>query len=460
MASGNVSGSFRDTSGFIFTCDGVIYRRVNQVYREHYDLLMSSGFYRDLTGAGLLIPHEEADVSLAKSAEAYKVLQPEPVKFTSYPYEWCFSQLKDAALTTLEVQKRAIKSGMTLKDASAYNIQFVKGKLVLIDTLSFEKYVEGEPWVAYRQFCQHFLAPLALMSYKDVRLNQLFRVYIDGVPLDMASSLLPMRSRLNLPVLLNVHMHAASQKRYANKPMSREKMNKKMSRTSFLGLVDSLESCIQGLVWRPRGTEWAEYYQDDSYTPEALEHKKRIVGDFLDKAKPNTVWDLGGNIGVFSRLASSREIDTVSFDIDPACVEVNYRTVKDKGETNILPLLLDLTNPSPGIGWENRERTSLLERGGAEMVMALALVHHLAISNNVPLGRIASFLRRMCRWLIIEFVPKSDSKVQKLLATRKDIFPDYTREVFEREFSKLFRIQSAVGITDSQRTLYQMVAEV
>jgi ribosomal protein L11 methylase PrmA len=254
-------------------------------------------------------------------------------------------------------------------------------------------------------------------------------------------------------------MHAASQKRYANKPMSREKMNKKMSRTSFLGLVDSLESCIQGLVWRPRGTEWAEYYQDDSYTPEALEHKKRIVGDFLDKAKPNAVWDLGGNIGVFSRLASGRGIDTVSFDIDPACVEINYRTVKDKGETNILPLLLDLTNPSPGIGWENEERTSLLERGGAKMVMALALVHHLAISNNVPLGRIAGFLRRMCRWLIIEFVPKSDPKVQKLLATRKDIFPDYTREAFEREFGKQFRIQSVVDIMDSPRTVYLMVAE-
>jgi len=459
MASGDVSGSFRDTSGFIFTRDGVIYRQVNQVYRGHYDLLMTSGLYAELTNAGLLVPHEEGDVSLGKSAEAYKVLRPEPVKFTSYPYEWCFSQLKDAALTTLEIQKRALKSGMTLKDASAYNIQFVKGKPVLIDTLSFEKYVEGKPWVAYRQFCQHFLAPLALMSYKDVRLNQLFRVYIDGVPLDMASSLLPMRSRLNLPVLLNIHMHAASQKRYADKPVSKGTLGKRMSRTSFLGLVDSLESCIRGLVWRPRGTEWAEYYQDDSYTPEALEHKKRIVGDFLDKAKPNAVWDLGGNIGVFSRLASGRGIDTVSFDIDPACVEINYRTVKDKGETNILPLLLDLTNPSPGIGWENEERTSLLERGGAKMVMALALVHHLAISNNVPLGRIAGFLRRMCRWLIIEFVPKSDPKVQKLLATRKDIFPDYTREAFEREFGKQFRIQSVVDIMDSPRTVYLMVAE-
>lgn len=455
----NIAGSFRDPSGFIFTHEGIIYRQVNQVYKEHYDFLITSGLYQNLTGAGLLIPHEEVDVRLVKSAEAYKVLCPEPIKFTSYPYEWCFSQLKDAALATLEIQKRALKFGMTLKDASAYNIQFVMGKPVLIDTLSFEKYVEGEPWVAYRQFCQHFLAPLALMGYKDVRLSQLFRVYIDGVPLDMASSLLPVRSRFNLPVLMNVHMHAASQKSYAHKPVSQKTLGKKMSRTSFLGLIDSLESCIRGLSWRPRGTEWAEYYRDDSYTAEALEHKKQIVGDFLEKARPGTVWDLGGNIGVFSRLASSRGINTISFDIDPACVEINYRMMKEKGETNLLPLLLDLTNPSPGIGWENRERMALFERGGADMVIALALVHHLAISNNLPLDRIAGFLRRICRSLIIEFVPKKDPKVQRLLATRKDVFPDYTHEAFEREFGKLFKIQSAVNINNSLRTLYLMVEE-
>ncbi len=458
MAS-NVSGSFRDPSGFIFSHSGIIYRQVNQVYKEHYDFLIASGLFGELTRTGLLIPHAEVDTMLAKSPEVYKVLQPEAIKFTSYPYEWCFSQLKDAALITLEVQKRALKSGITLKDASAYNIQFVRGKPLLLDTLSFEKYVEGEPWVAYRQFCQHFLAPLALMSYKDIRLNQLLRVYIDGVPLDMASSLLPFRSRFNLPVLLNIHMHAASQKRYADKPVSAKALDKKMSRTSFLGLIDSLESCIRGLSWKPRGTEWADYYADDSYSPPALEHKKLVVSEFLDSTKPKNAWDLGANIGVFSRLASDRGTETMSFDIDPACVELNYRTAIERGEIHLLPLLIDLTNPSPGIGWENTERMSLVERGGADMVMALALVHHLAISNNLPLARIAGFLRKLCRTLIIEFVPKSDPKVRKLLATRKDVFPDYTREAFEREFSKLFKIQSAVDIKDSQRILYLMAVE-
>ena len=197
----------------------------------------------------------------------------------------------------------------------------------------------------------------------------------------------------------------------------------------------------------------------DSYTSDAIEHKKQLVASFLDKINPQTVWDLGANIGVFSRIASDKGIQTISFDIDPACVEINYLAAAEKGETNILPLFLDLTNPSPGIGWENKERVSFLERGQVDTVLALALIHHLAISNNLPLDRIASFLKKICSSLIIEFVPKSDPKVQKLLTTRKDIFPSYTKEAFESEFSKLFSIQTSVNIRDSERTLYLMLVK-
>ena len=179
---GSLSSSFRDPSGFLFVEDGSLYRQVNQVYRENYDHLIESGLYDALVSKGLLIPHKEASSDLARTDDAYKVLKPQPVPFISYPYEWCFSQLKDAALLTLQVQKTAIDFGATLKDASAYNVQFVGPKPVLIDTLSFEKYTEGQAWVPYRQFCQHFLAPLALMSCTDVRLSQLSRTYIDGVP--------------------------------------------------------------------------------------------------------------------------------------------------------------------------------------------------------------------------------------------------------------------------------------
>ena len=460
MANLNVSNSFRDPSGFAFLQDGVIYRQVNIAYKENYDYLISSGLYKSLTDSGLLIRHDEVDINLAKSGNAYKILKPELVKFISYPYEWCFSQLKDAVLTTLEIQKESLKYGMSLKDCSAYNIQFMKGRPVFIDTLSFEKYHEGEPWVAYKQFCQHFLAPLALMSYRNIRLNQLFRVYIDGVPLDLASSLLPFRTRFNLPLLLHIHFHAASQKHYADKPIGKEMIKKRLSRTSFLGLVDSLQSCIKKLTWRPKGTQWVDYYvSSNHYDSDAIEHKKQLVSDFLDKISPKTVCDLGANTGVFSRIASDKGIDTISFDIDPACVEINYLTAIERGETNILPLFLDLTNPSPGIGWENKETMSFLERVRADTVLALALIHHLAISNNLPLDRLASFFKKICSSLIIEFVPKSDPKVQKLLATREDIFSNYTQEAFESEFSKLFSIQTSAKIRNSERTLYLMSAK-
>lgn len=450
-----VASSFRDPSGFLFYRNGSLYRQVNLRYKEHYDLLMKSGLYKKLVGANLLIPHQEVDIEPENSERAYRVIKPERIPFISYPYEWCFSQLKDAALVTLGIQKMALDSGMVLKDSSAYNIQFTGAKPVFIDTLSFERYREGEPWIAYRQFCQHFLAPLALMSYKDVRLNQLLRIYLDGVPLDMASELLPFRTMLKISLLSHIHIHAKSQKHFADKAVRTKGF--KVSRTSLLGLIGNLESAVKRLEWKPKGTEWAEYYADTNYSESAMNHKKQVVAEFLDEIKPSSVWDVGANVGTFSRIAASRGIQTFSFDIDPACVELNYLDCKKSGETNVLPLLLDLTNPSPSIGWENAERSSLLERAPAQTVLALALAHHLAISNNLPLESIASFFSKLCsKSLIVEFVPKDDSQVQRLLANREDIFTDYTQNAFEREFSRYFTIQSSVKISDSKRTLYLM----
>jgi len=229
-----------------------------------------------------------------------------------------------------------------------------------------------------------------------------------------------------------------------------------MSRVGFLGLIDNLESAIKKLKWQPRGTEWADYYQNTNYSSGALHHKRQIVAEFLDKINPKSVWDFGANVGIFSRIASDRGIQTISFDIDPAAVEKNYLECIEENEANILPLLLDLINPSPGIGWQNQERTSLLERGPADAVFALALIHHLAISNNLPFDKIANFLNRICRSLIIEFVPKNDSQVQRLLSSREDIFPDYTQQAFESEFRKSFRIQESTKIRESERILYLM----
>jgi hypothetical protein len=211
--------SFRDPSGFVFVRDGVLYRQVNRVHREHYDRLMASGLYERLATDGLLVPHEEDDAVPAAPDLAYKVLRPERVPFVSYPYEWCFGQLKAAALATLAIQRTALDFGMSLRDASAYNIQFLQGKPTHIDTLSFETLREGEPWVAYRQFCQHFLAPLVLSRYRDARLGQLSRVHLDGIPLDLATGLLPWRARLHPPLLLHLFLHARRQRRHERTSM-------------------------------------------------------------------------------------------------------------------------------------------------------------------------------------------------------------------------------------------------
>ena len=385
---------------------------------------------------------------------AYKVIQPEIVPFISYPYEWSFSQFKDAALLTLAATRAALGKGMILKDASAYNIQFVNGRPLLIDTLSFDIYKEGSPWDAYRQFCQHFLAPLALAALGDIRLTQLLRVYIDGIPLDLASRLLPGRSKLDLSGLgLHIHVHASAQKQYADNP-SPQTASIVMSKTALLNLLNSLEKTILSLKWEPKGTEWGNYYNATNYSNESLKAKGNIVGRFIELASPKTAWDLGANNGLFSREASRRGVETIASDIDPAAVEQNYLAIKTTGEGHLLPLVIDLTNPSSAIGWAHAERDSFLERGPVDLVMALALIHHLAISNNVPLDSVAQFFASAGKWAIVEFVPKSDSQVKRLLATRKDIFDQYTQEGFEKAFAGYFTLEKKESIPGSDRTLY------
>jgi hypothetical protein len=456
MTRARVPGSFRDPSGFLFQSEGVVYRQVNPVFRDHYDLMMQSGFHRAAVDEGLLISHREVEAeSFPGSAAPYKILRPEQIAFISYPYEWCFSQLKDAALLTLRIQRRALEFGLSLRDASAYNVQFLRGLPVLIDSLSFEAYCEGRPWVAYQQFCKHFLAPLALMAHTHVDLRKLLRVNIDGIPLDLASRLLPGRTRIKLPLLLHVHLHARAHRKHADRPESAAKAREtRVTRTALTGLLDSLEVAVRSLQWEPKGTEWADYYSDTNYSTTALEEKKSLISGFLDEICPKSLWDLGANTGFFSRIASDLRIQTVACDVDDAAVEKNYRDCRGRGEDCLLPLVMDLTNPSPGIGWNNDERMSLFERGPADAVMALALVHHLAIGNNVPLSHIAHMFHRLCRFLIIEFVPKSDSQVQRLLANREDIFPNYDQQGFEEAFSDGFSLLERTALQDSERVLY------
>jgi len=445
-------GSFRDPGGFIFYDNGFVYRQINQCNKDSYENFMSSKLYEILVQQQMLIPHTEADIDSPDSQKKYKIIRPKKIPFISYPYEWSYTQLKDAALVILSIQKQALKHSFSLKDASAYNMQFKDGKPILIDTLSFEKYQAGHPWIAYKQFCQHFLAPLALMHYRDLRLSQLLKLYIDGIPLDLASLLLPFKSYFNFQVLVHIHMHAKSQKHFSDKIIRKNKY--KVSLNSTFGLIDSLETAIKKLNGKIQKTEWGDYYDHTNYDSISEKDKKEVVSKLIEKTKPETLWDIGANTGVFSRIAGIKGINTISFDIDPVAVEKNYLYCIKNNINNILPLLSDITNPSPGIGWNNKERTSLLNRGPADMVLALALIHHLAISNNLPLGKIANFFGALCSNLIIEFVPKQDSQVQRLLATREDIFSDYTQEKFEDEFSKYFSLKNVDKIKNSQRSIY------
>ena len=454
--TGGLGSSFRDPSGFVFRRDGEILRQINERYRDDWERLISSGLYEKLSADGRLIPHENLGVEEALTDDAFHVIRPQQVPFISYPYEWAFGQLKAAALLTLEIQRESIEHEMSLKDATAFNIQFLGARPVFIDTLSFERYEEGKPWVGYRQFCEHFLAPLAVMAYTDHNLGALQRLWIDGIPLSIASKMLPLRTRLKFSLMTHIHMHAGSQKRHEDDATPTSERRGSFSRLAMLGLLDSLQGAVKSLNWGASGTEWAEYYSETNYTDEAMQHKRTLVSDFVARVAPETVWDIGANTGEFSLLARDAGASVVAMDVDRAAVERLYRRLSDDGEERILPIVMDLANPSPALGWDHDERRSLKDRGPADMALALALVHHLAIGNNVPFPMIASFMRDVCETLVVEFVPKSDSQVQRMLASREDVFDWYDQPHFESAFAEQFSIEQAVEVTDSERMLYLM----
>ena len=456
----SIAGSFRDPGGFLYAVDGELYRQVNPQYRLQYERLSGSGLMSELFEDNLLVEHEETSLASAATPDAYKVLKPAPLPFVSYPFEWSFGQLKAAALLTLTILKRALNHNMVLKDASAYNVQFLGARPLFIDTLSFDIYEEGAPWTAYRQFCQHFLAPLALMASVDSRLSQLCQTNIDGIPLDLVDAMLPLRVKLRPSIATHISLHARAQRRYAgagNPNIGKAAATPRVSRLGLQGIIRNLEQAVARLHWRLPDTEWANYYSDTNYSEKAMSSKRRLVAEFLSAiGHQRLIVDTGSNTGEFSAIAARYADYVVSMDVDPVAVETQFRDLSMANREDILPLRVDLTVPSPGIGWANEERLALQDRSSNSTVLALALVHHLAIANNVPLPRIADFFSQYAKDLVIEFVPKSDSQVARLLATREDIFTHYTRARFEKDFSRRFKIQRSSQIVCSERTLYLM----
>ncbi len=418
-------------------------RQVNLSYRADYDYLMGSGLYEQLQLNRLIIPHSEIDTERAASPTCvYKVIQPQQLPFVSYPYEWCFSQLKDAALVTLKIQQEALSNGMILKDASAYNIQFLNGRPLLIDTLSLQRYQPGTAWTAYRQFCQHFLAPLTLMAFCDPRLLQLWRSHVDGIPLDLVVKLLPWHARLRIRLLLHLYVQVQAQKRWiAVEDRLRSDTRNRFSIESLSNLAKDLERTVEGISFVDTTSTWSSYYESEaSYTVDALAAKKKIVAEYVSQVQPLTAWDLGANTGYFTDIVNKAapKCQTVAWDYDMGCVEMMYRRVCESSASRLLPLVLDLTNPTPALGFAGNERMSLVERGPVDLVLMLAVIHHVAITYNVPFDRMAAWLASLCRWLIIEFVPKDDPQVQRLLRSRDDIFEGYHEHLFEKAFSCYF----------------------
>jgi len=445
------ASSFRDPSGFLYWQDGELYRFVDDSYKENFEHLLDSGLWEQLLKQNLVVNHKEID--------KYKIYKPDMLPFVSYPYEWSFSALKNAALLTLKIQKISLKYNMTLKDASAYNVQFIGSKPIFIDILSLEKYVEGTPWIAYKQFCQHFLAPLLLMSLKEYKLQSLLLSNIDGIPLDTTSNLLPKTTLLNFSILTHIHFNAFMQKSMQamqDKPLKNNN-NLKLSKNSLANLLTDLENIIKSLKLKDNKTVWADYYNIKNYDEDSFEYKKQLIREYLGLTQSETVVDLGANTGIFSKIANEAGKYVISCDMDYLAVENNYLQLKKEKNRKILPLIIDLCAPSPCIGWSCKERMSFFERtGNDKTVLALALIHHLRISNNVPVRKLAEFFAGICRELVIEFVPKEDSMVQKLLSTREDIFNDYSKEIFEQEFSNYFTIVKSSQIENSLRFLYLM----
>jgi ribosomal protein L11 methylase PrmA len=449
--------SFRDPDGFVYVSpEGDVLRQVNEPFLPAYERLMSSGLYHALVRQKMLVCHEEVALDRAFDPRAArKVIRVDKIPYPSYPYEWSFEQLKDAALLTLQVLQTALRHGFTLKDASAFNVMFVGARPVFIDTLSLTPYVEGQPWSGYGQFCRHFLAPLALMSYRDPRLASLLARFIDGIPLDLAAKLLPNKAKARLGLFLHLVLHARSVAKHAAEARPGRPA---LPKQRLEQLVQHLTAVVSALgLAEDGGSGWANYYDQTNYTEEAFEQKKTLVSRLIEQCDPRLQFDLGGNTGVFSRLCRAPHRYTVCFDLDPLVVNRAYKISRQASDGDILALLLDLSNPTPALGWDSQERRSWKERARPDLVLALALIHHLAIANNVSLGMLARFFSTLtAQHLVIEFVPKDDSQAQVLLRSRKDIFPDYTREGFEAAFRDHFDIAWSKPLPGSKRWLYLM----
>lgn len=385
------------------------------------------------------------------------VLLHERIPFVSYPYEWTFGMLQDAALLQLELMREALEEGLILKDATPYNVQFRGARPQFIDIGSFERLREGEPWSGYRQFCMQFLFPLMLTAYKGIRHQPFLRGRMDGITAEECRALLSFRDRFRRGTTTNVFLHARLDRR---EPETGQDVKAELRRAGFKtelikANVRKLEKVVRALDWKVRGSTWSDYGATTSYTEEGAEEKARFVREVVETRSWGQVWDLGCNTGRFSRIAAERAEGVVAVDLDEVVVEGLYRTLRKEGNTKILPLTMSLSDPSPALGWRGAERPRFEDRGRPDLTLALALVHHVAITDNVPLRDFVAWLAKPAGSLIIEFVDRDDPMAASLLSRKAPgSNPDYNRDEFERCLREHFTIERQAEVPPATRTLY------
>lgn len=456
------TGSFRDRDGRVYHSQDRVFRGLSAAALESFKQLQSKKFYAKLIESGKLIGTRELPAAENPLPGEVKdqwagFLEHDPVPVISYPYEWTFSMLKAAALLQLHLVERAVSNGFSLKDATPYNIQFVDRKPVFIDIPSFEPLQEGEPWSGYRQFCEMFLFPLFLQVYKGCNFQPFMRASIDGVNVQAAASLFGFRDRFRKGVMSHVWLQSKLDRRYGG---SSDNVRSNLKSAGFnreliLVNVRKLQKLVRKLEWDASGSEWGDYTEFHNYSDEDHLHKEAFIRDAVAREKPGTVWDIGCNTGQFSRIASAGCSQVVSTDIDHVAVERIF--LNPDTPDNILPLVQNVADPSPNWGWRNQERSDLQTRSKPELVLCLALIHHVVITANIPLAEFIDWLAGLTNKLVIEYVSRKDDKVQTLLRNKEDKYQDYSRESLESNLARHFVISSQKDVNDGDRTLYLCV---
>jgi ribosomal protein L11 methylase PrmA len=451
------SASFRDPAGHVYEKNGRIFRTITEHAIQEYSFLRDQGVLDRLVDKGLLIESRETsleEAGLDDSSGARLVVEHPRIPFVSYPYEWSFRALQAAALHHLELQIEALDLGAALSDATSYNIQFKGVQPIFIDLLSLRPYREGEYWAGYRQFCEQFLNPLLLRAYTGVAHNAWYRGSPEGIPAAELSRLLPLRRKLSPKTFAHVVLHGRLQDSAGSPDKAKSVKAGKFSRNAYLGMLHQLRSWIAGLhPAGDRGTVWQDYADTHSYSQEEHQKKKAFVSAFVESVRPGMLWDIGCNSGDFSDVALQSGAGTViGFDFDQGALDAAFVRAKEGG-MNFLPLFQDATNPSPDQGWRQAERNGLGERRDADALLGLALIHHLAIGRNIPLPDVIDWLTGFAPQGVVEFVPKDDPMIQRMLMLREDIFDGYDYDRFSNQLNTRARIVREQRVSQSGRML-------